>query len=825
MKQRQHWLSQQYKQKHLLRQLCGTAVQQQINQGDIPATQLRNRRRFLAKNIIKRMPCTRLMSPNRFLHTASLVLAMWGLSAVIAPSQAIAGSPFKDELLSSFVVKNYGNPYFVDIDNDGDLDAFVGESRGMGAGPKGAIKFYRNTGTANASEFTVVTGAANPLNGFDPGYRPVPSFVDIDNDGDMDMFVGTRYSGVKFYRNTGTANTPVFSAETGDANPMYGFNAGTDASPSFVDIDNDGDMDVFVGKGGGKVRFYRNTGTANAPVFSAETADANPLNGFDVGRLASPEFVDIDNDGDMDVFVGESNGSVKFYRNTGTVNAPVFSAETGATNPLNGFDMGLFASPSFVDIDNDGDMDVFIGSRYSKVNFYRNMGTANAPVFSAETGVTNPINDFDVGDDATPSFVDIDNDGDMDVFVGERFGTIKFYRNSGTANAPVFSAETGAANPLNGFDVGYRAVPSFVDIDNDGDMDAFVGEKYGLAKFYRNTGTATAPVFSAETGAANPLNDIRMRDSLAPSFVDIDNDGDMDVFLGNRLGVIKFYRNTGTANAPVFSAETGDANPLNGFEVGSAASPSFVDIDSDGDMDAFVGEYYGKIKFYRNTGTANAPVFSAETGAANPLNGFDVGYLASPRFVDIDNDGDMDVFVGQYYGEVSFFENVEVQSLSLPEDAGDLRVQVLTSGAAISSNSLTAAPLVNPPEGNFPFGKISYNLSTVAGGTASVRMVFPSDLPAGFKLYQIDAADNFTLIANTQYTQVDATTIDLTLSDGGPLDLDGDSSNGLIVAPVTASIPATEPATATASSGGGALSPWSLMFLVSALLARRRRLC
>jgi hypothetical protein len=124
------------------------------------------------------------------------------------------------------------------------------------------------------------------------------------------------------------------------------------------------------------------------------------------------------------------------------------------------------------------------------VKFYRNTGTAAAPTFVAADGVTviNPMAGFDVGSDSTPAFADIDNDGDLDLFVGEINGTVKFYRNDGTASAPVFVAADGVTviNPLNGFDVGLYAVPTFADIDNDGDLDAFVGGINGTVKFFEN---------------------------------------------------------------------------------------------------------------------------------------------------------------------------------------------------------------------------------------------------------------------------------------------------------------------------------------------------
>ena len=72
--------------------------------------------------------------------------------------------------------------------------------------------------------------------------------------------------------------------------------------------------------------------------------------------------------------------------------------------------------------------------------------------------------------------------------------------------------------------------------------------------------------------------------------------------------------------------QTGAANPFNGVDVGIYAAPYFVDDDNDGDMDMYVGNSWGEIWYYRNDGGS----FERQTGAANPLNGVSVGNYASP---------------------------------------------------------------------------------------------------------------------------------------------------------------------------------------------------
>ena len=269
------------------------------------------------------------------------------------------------------------------------------------------------------------------------------------------------------------------------------------------------------------------------------------------------------------------------------------------------------------------------------------------PIFTLTS--TNPFGLSDVRTAASPTFVDIDGDGDLDALSGNGDGDILFFRNTGTVNSPVFAA--AVFNPFGLTDVSYSASPSFVDIDNDGDLDAFVGEFTGSIFFSRNIGTTSNPVFAAAT--INPFGLIDVGDFVSPVFVDIDNDGDLDAFVGGYQGNTLFFRNTGTASNPVFAAAS--TNPFGLTDVGIAASPSFVDIDGDGDLDALIGNSVGNTLFFRNNGTVSNPVFAA--ASTNPFGLSKVGYSASPAFVDIDADGDLDAFVGEFSGNTRYFVN------------------------------------------------------------------------------------------------------------------------------------------------------------------------
>jgi hypothetical protein len=191
-------------------------------------------------------------------------------------------------------------------------------------------------------------------------------------------------------------------------------------APAFVDIDNDGDKDLFIGQFDGRMKFYRNTGTAQSAVFVNQ---GSPVDSIVVSQNCAPTFVDIDNDGDADLFVGKSDGRLSFYRNMGSATNFIPVLESASYQNIIA---GQNSIPTFVDIDNDGDFDLFIGTSEGRIEFYQNNGTSSVAQFSR---VTNHYANTDAAREAAPAIVDIDNDGDTDIFIGVVKGGIHFYRN------------------------------------------------------------------------------------------------------------------------------------------------------------------------------------------------------------------------------------------------------------------------------------------------------------------------------------------------------------------------------------------------------------
>src|SRR5262249_59536095 len=98
-------------------------------------------------------------------------------------------------------------------------------------------------------------------------------------------------------------------------------------------------------------------------------------------------------------------------------------------------------------------------------------------------------------------------------------------------------------------------------------------------------------------------------------------------------------------------------NPFNGFDVGVNPAPALGDVDGDGAPDLVVGDYLGTLHYFKNTGSATSPAYieqtgayDPQTGAGNPFNGVDVGYYSAPALGDVDGDGAPDLVLGAYDG-------------------------------------------------------------------------------------------------------------------------------------------------------------------------------
>ncbi|MGF1572541.1 MAG: FG-GAP repeat domain-containing protein [Sumerlaeia bacterium] len=329
-----------------------------------------------------------------------------------------AKEPFPDFTLQSttlgipgFLKKDMTSFTFGDWDNDGDADLVIGV--------EGAVLLYENTSTGGLASFAPKADAVPGV--FRQTYSNTLAFADFDADGDIDLFTFEDSKGA-FVENIGTSNQPRFATrDLGNG----GFTVDTSrfiGSPLFsvVDVDGDGDFDIFaIGyvqlQARYELDFFRNEGTPQQPSFTAETTLPGGL-----PKILTTErfltFADLDNDGDADAIWGLENGSFSVSLNTGTPNAPAFTVPGGSglfgLQPL----ATKFSSIAFADLDGDGDLDAITGEESGALFFHRNVGTASVPNFQkAANPLTiglNPSTGF-----STPSLSDINADGMPDLFV------------------------------------------------------------------------------------------------------------------------------------------------------------------------------------------------------------------------------------------------------------------------------------------------------------------------------------------------------------------------------------------------------------------------
>ncbi|MDD2891207.1 MAG: FG-GAP-like repeat-containing protein [bacterium] len=575
-------------------------------------------------------------------------------------------------------------PAFADLDNDNDLDMIMGTWDGK-------LTYFENIGTATTPKFQFITDFFDSVDvmwgaGCARGYTS-PEFVDLDNDGDLDLVSGDFIGKTHFYRNIGTVSSPHF-----DFVDTLHYSWIRHPCLSFADIDNDGDLDMINGEeNGGKLHFFENvygvadssiwTKIGDTTVFKHITDTYIPDSGM---TQVDPEFVNIDNDGDFDLIIGSVNGHLLFWENTGTADSAVWTFVTNFYDSVTSFNR---AGPGFADIDGDGDYDLFMGSRDGLLRYFENVGTADSADF---TLVTDMYNYLDFGQYSVPTFADLDGNGKSDMFVGTSDGMIRKLTNLGDNNWTYDTRNYGDT-----IKVSSNAAPTFVDINADGKLDLFVGAGDGTISLYGNAGTGAAPVWTLVTATYSSID---VGTGAKPAFYDIDADGDKDLLIGNDSGKIYFYRNDGTANYPTFTfiKDKYLDTIFNGY-----AAPTFGDIDNDTTIELLVGveriagtfdSTWGGLYLYENIGTPSVANWHMEDSMY--LNTDNVGRRITPTLVDIDNDGDMDLFAGESDGGINFWKNtiVGIEENS-PVTTGKIKLDILN----------------NP---SFRTAKISYSLPT-----------------------------------------------------------------------------------------------------------------
>jgi hypothetical protein len=543
-----------------------------------------------------------------------ILLVLFGIGSLAAQPWEADNSVFNPSGIPSLT---FSQPRFADLDGDGDMDFLLGNTNT-------APLYVQNTGTATNPAFAIGT---NFLAGISSLAAEEGVCADMDADGDLDLITGG-YNGLHLFVNTGTVAIPAFSEV-----PDYfsGLAFASYPVPDVADVDNDGDNDLVVGfSEDGAVKVYLNIGSPAIGDFSEATMQIIG----DIGLYAYPVFCDFDADGDQDILAGRDSHGFIYYQNVGSPSVADWQANNSFFATL-GFE-DYWNSPDLVDLNNDGLYDLVFGTASGPLQYYTNTGTLTNPVWQVNTSLFGGV--LDVGGASSPVFYDFDGDGDLDLISGSQMGDIKYYENTGTIHAPAWAENSAYFSSI---DHSIYAAVAIGDVNGDNLPDAIVGDLNGSLYFHRNTGLG----FAQEAGVL-PVIDVG--DWSVPRLWDRDGDGDLDLATGNEAGNMRYYENQGTLTTPNWVETSGF---FTGIDVGMNCSPSFGDLDGDGDWDFVAGNLTGNLLCYKWQGFGWVANTSAVSGISTDQN-------AAPALVDLDADGDLDLVLGDYDGTFSYHRNL-----------------------------------------------------------------------------------------------------------------------------------------------------------------------
>lgn len=409
----------------------------------------------------------------------------------------------------------------------------------------------------------------------------------------------------------------------------------------FADVDLDGDLDSAQANGGDlgprQNTIWMNQGPSNIGVFVDETATRFPVIS-DASR--DIEFVDYDSDGDEDIYVSNTSQNVintnRFWTNGGLGSGSFIdetqqrwldlgvndgatkrsSIQPGAVLPNGGF-IDWSCDCDFADIDNDGDLDLMHSTYGSSFNgevpsrIFLNDGAGNffefnpsgvqltgtfipdgTPALWAEGVHQDDTQAFDgsaadiAGTPPDVDFADIDNDLDLDILLGSRNETPRFFMNmlDDNASLPPFRDVTYMVLPQYGFQACYEQ--EMGDVDNDGDVDLWGINYDGLWDTLQiNDGNGFfGPWIQIEDSNPGNASDSEI------DFFDYDNDGDNDAIIAVFRGDDRLYENDGNGN---FTNVTATQMPTPFAIDETALDIDVADLDNDGDLDMFCAQQYG----------------------------------------------------------------------------------------------------------------------------------------------------------------------------------------------------------------------------------------
>ncbi|MBM3418291.1 MAG: T9SS type A sorting domain-containing protein [Bacteroidetes bacterium] len=620
---------------------------------------------------------------------------------------------------------NYAQFSEIDYDYDDDMDLLVFDRS------NDQIRLFENR-LIDGNRSYVFNPIGQTLFPSDLRYRLTA--IDYNQDGENDLFA-YGIGGIKVYKNTGNSTTGLqwtvaknllYSDNWGTQLNLYVSSADI---PAIVDVDLDGDIDILTYHISGEyLQYHKNIsqetyGNSDSLVFELKNEcwggfreDVNSNTVFlndqtapcQGGNVPNPQLkpnnsekahagstvlaIDMNGNGVKDLILGDvAYPSLNFLTNGGTevnTNSLMISANPNFPSNSTPVSMQLFPAAFWVDVDFDLQKDLLVApnaknvsENESSVLKYKNTAANNTPNFVFDTKAFLQEDMIEHGTGSIPVLTDIDNDGLVDLLVANYFtykpvlakeSKIAYYKNTGTADNPVFTFIDNDFLNLSQEGFGLRMVPSFGDLNNDGKKDIILGLENGTLCYLQNTSTGSVPTFSAPVvNYPDHLGQsISVGQFAAPQLFDLNDDGKLDLLIGKKTGEVLYYLNIGTISNPSF--ELMNSN-LGNVDVSTPNSPDgfafphfFRHLDTTYLM---VGSLEGSIYFYDSIDDNLTIGSNFRTISANFLNQEkNIGGYSSCAVGDLDNDLNLDLFLGQDLGGLFYLENDNTSTIGIQEN-------------------------------------------------------------------------------------------------------------------------------------------------------------
>ena len=549
----------------------------------------------------------------------------------------------------------------------------------------------------------------------DARYRA--ALVDYNGDGKPDLFT-YGIGGVKVFKNIGNATDGLqWELASNLLRTDYlGSNTNLYVSsidiPAIVDVDNDGDMDILTFHlGGQRVEYHKNMSMENYGVPDSLNfvlmnecwgqfiedesnnsvtlyATSGPCGGG--SSVPDPQKnlrhagscllgIDLNDDNVLDLVLGDvSHNNLTALINSGTApnqNSPMESADPNFPSNTTPVNMSVFPCGYYLDVDHDGIKDLVVGTNAagvaqnkSSISYYKNLGTNTSPNFSYVQNDFLQEEMIENGRGSIPVLVDLNGDGLKDLLVATNYRyksvldketRIMSFYNTGSNLVPVFSFVSDDWMNFSTSGLGLRVVPTFGDLDGDGDLDMIVGTETGHVHYYENTGGAgpmnfsTPPVLQMQDDQGSIIN---VSSFSTPSLFDLDNDGLLDLVIGSRMGGMFYYRNNGNSSVPSFELITNDLGSVDvstPFNPESYSVPQFIRHNDT--LHLFVGNREGSIHYYTDleNNLFHGGVFNQ---ISSSYAGINTSGFSAPFITQLTEDSAYHMFVGGDLGGIWSFK-------------------------------------------------------------------------------------------------------------------------------------------------------------------------